>query len=226
MDWYPSPSPTSSDFPFPVPFNAPQPTSPALPQQTTTIPYFVAVEDTLKADGIDTLADWPGYRLPVSAQLEPDADGDGFGDVTQELCPGLPGSVQGCPKADLDLTETVPAMSPGPDMTFTLTATNNGTDPVPDAVVTDPVPSGATVQSVTTTTTGTCTGSTTLTCQLGALATGQSATITLVLRGTVPGAVANIAVISSQTLTAAVALRPVREIRTPPTTWPRRRRRY
>ncbi|HKI41992.1 MAG TPA: hypothetical protein VKA66_16855, partial [Mycobacterium sp.] len=31
MDWYPSPSPTSSDFPFPVPFNAPQPTSPALP---------------------------------------------------------------------------------------------------------------------------------------------------------------------------------------------------
>ena len=207
MDWYPSPSPTSSDFPFTVPFNAPQPTSPALPQQTTTIPYFVAVEDTLKEDGINTLADWPGYRLPIAAQLEPDADGDGFGDVTQDLCPVLPGSVEGCPKADLSLTQAVPAMSPGPDMTFALTATNNRPDPVPDAVVTDPIPTGATVQSVTTTS-GTCTGSTTLTCQLGALATGQSATITLVLRGTVPGTVTNIAVISSQTLTTAAATAP------------------
>ena len=85
MDWYPSPSPTSADFPFQVPFNAPQPTSPSLPQQTTATPYFVAVEETLREDGIDTLADWPGYRLPVSAQLEPDADGDGFGDGTQDL---------------------------------------------------------------------------------------------------------------------------------------------
>ncbi|HKI41993.1 MAG TPA: hypothetical protein VKA66_16860 [Mycobacterium sp.] len=76
---------------------------------------------------------------------------------------------------------------------------------MPDAVVTDPIPTGATVQSVTTTS-GTCTGSTTLTCQLGALATGQSATITL--RGTVPGAVTNIAVISSQTLTTAAATAP------------------
>jgi len=207
MDWYPSPNATTSDFPFLVAFYAPQPASPALPQTTTTIPYGVAVQETFKQDGINSLADWPGYRLPVSAQLEPDADGDGFGDITQDLCPGMPGSVDGCPKANLSLSETVPATSPGPDMRFTLTATNDGPDPVPDAVVTDPVPSGTTVDSVTTTG-GTCTGSATLTCQLGALAAGQSATITVVLQGTVAGAVTNIAVISSQTLTAAAAAAP------------------
>jgi hypothetical protein len=32
----------------------------------------------------------PGFKLDVSAQLEPDADNDGFGDETQDQCPGVP----------------------------------------------------------------------------------------------------------------------------------------
>jgi hypothetical protein len=31
--------------------------------------------------------DIPGFQLSISAILEPDADGDGFGDETQDLCP-------------------------------------------------------------------------------------------------------------------------------------------
>jgi hypothetical protein len=35
-------------------------------------------------------------RLNVTARLEPDADGDGFGDETQDACPGVAGE-SGCP---------------------------------------------------------------------------------------------------------------------------------
>jgi hypothetical protein len=47
-------------------------------------------------------------RLNVAATLEPDADGDGFGDETQDQCPGQAGTENGC----------VPDTSP-PDATIT-----------------------------------------------------------------------------------------------------------
>jgi hypothetical protein len=37
-----------------------------------------------------------GERINVSATLEPDADGDGFGDETQDQCPGEAGTQNGC----------------------------------------------------------------------------------------------------------------------------------
>jgi hypothetical protein len=36
-------------------------------------------------------------RLNVSARLEPDVDGDGYGDETQDACPGSAGTSTGCP---------------------------------------------------------------------------------------------------------------------------------
>jgi hypothetical protein len=36
-------------------------------------------------------------RIPVQATVEPDADGDGFGDETQDHCVGQPGANDGCP---------------------------------------------------------------------------------------------------------------------------------
>ena len=38
-----------------------------------------------------------GNRLPVEATVEGDADHDGFGDETQDQCPGALGPVNGCP---------------------------------------------------------------------------------------------------------------------------------
>lgn len=135
-----------SDFPFSSSFNPPRATGSPLGQSAQTFQYAELVEKTFEERGYESFAQWPGFRLPVSAQVEPDADADGFGDVTQDLCPGEYGSVQGCPRADLSLAMTAPALSPGPDATFTLTVTNNGPDPVPDAAVTDPLPAGTTVQ--------------------------------------------------------------------------------
>jgi len=205
LDWYPSQG-GLADFPFATTFEHPTPTGAPFSQQTQTFPYQQVVEQTLDQGGYNP-ANWPGYRLPISAQVEPDGDGDGFGDVTQDLCPGVYGSVEGCPEADLSLLETVAPTSPGPDMTFALTVTNHGPDPVPDPLLTDALPSGTTLESASTPS-GTCSGSATVTCQLSALASGQSATITLVLRGSQAGTVTNTASVASQALTTAAASAP------------------
>jgi hypothetical protein len=39
-----------------------------------------------------------GYLLNVAAVLEPDADGDGYGDESQDQCPGQAGPNAGCPR--------------------------------------------------------------------------------------------------------------------------------
>jgi hypothetical protein len=39
----------------------------------------------------------PNVQLDVAANLEPDADTDGFGDETQDRCLGVPGPMDGCP---------------------------------------------------------------------------------------------------------------------------------
>jgi hypothetical protein len=39
---------------------------------------------------------FPGYEALFNADIEPDADGDGFGDVTQDGCPGVTGTAGGC----------------------------------------------------------------------------------------------------------------------------------
>jgi hypothetical protein len=44
-------------------------------------------------------------RLNVSAVIEPDTDGDGFGDLTQDACPASPGSSTGCQVARTTVTK-------------------------------------------------------------------------------------------------------------------------
>jgi hypothetical protein len=57
--------------------------------------------------------------INVAAYLEPDADSDGFGDESQDKCPGSAGTVDGC----------VPA-SPAPAPTQTVTPPTINTDPI------------------------------------------------------------------------------------------------
>jgi len=53
------------------------------------------------------IASGSGLRLNVEADVEPDTDGDGFGDETQDPCPGAAGA-NGCPPAfpDTQVPET------------------------------------------------------------------------------------------------------------------------
>jgi hypothetical protein len=47
-----------------------------------------------------------GFRLPVSAKIEADADGDGYGDETQDACPRSPDHHDACPYVRLEVTES------------------------------------------------------------------------------------------------------------------------
>jgi uncharacterized repeat protein (TIGR01451 family) len=95
------------------------------------------------------------------------------------------------PVADLSVTKTdspdpVPA---GTDLTYTITVTNNGPAGADSAVLTDTVPDGTTLVSVVPGA-GSCTGTPTITCDLGPLAVGMSVVVTLVVHvdgGLAPG---------------------------------------
>jgi uncharacterized repeat protein (TIGR01451 family) len=88
--------------------------------------------------------------------------------------------------ADLSLTKTGPATAPsGGQINYTITVTNNGPDSSTNTTVTDILPAGVTFASATPSQ-GSCSGTTTVTCNLGTLASSASATISLVVNVTAP----------------------------------------
>lgn len=62
-----------------------------------TTPTYVAAGAL--SDGVHTL------RPNIGAVLEPDADGDGYGDVTQDACPASAYTVWACPAPDTTITK-------------------------------------------------------------------------------------------------------------------------
>jgi hypothetical protein len=53
--------------------------------------------DIAPGESMMTTSTLPNQRVNVSATLEPDVDGDGFGDETQDPCPVAAGPTDGCP---------------------------------------------------------------------------------------------------------------------------------
>lgn len=101
--------------------------------------------------------------------------------------------------ADVGIVKTANADEavPGAPATFTIVVTNSGPGPAANVVVTDPLPAGVTLVGATATQ-GSCSGTTTVTCNLGTLEAAASATITLeVLLPLTPGPVANTATVTS-----------------------------
>ena len=105
------------------------------------------------------------------------------------------GVVQG---ADLAITKTVSssAVSVGENLTYNITAINNGPADATAATVEDILPETLTLVSATASQ-GSCTGTTTITCNLGTLAKDASATVTIVATATATGQVTNTARVSS-----------------------------
>ena len=85
----------------------------------------------------------------------------------------------------LQKTSSAPTFHGGDTITYTLTASNAGPDPATNVVVTDVLPAGTTYVSATPSA-GSCSGTLTVTCTLGTLANGATATVALMV--TVNGA--------------------------------------
>jgi uncharacterized repeat protein (TIGR01451 family) len=105
--------------------------------------------------------------------------------------------------ADLSITKT-PAPGPygtGLPLTYTIVATNGGPSTATGVTVTDILPPGTTFQSATPG--GACSGTTTITCNAGTLASGASATFTLtVILPSTTGPITNTATVSAAPTTA------------------------
>ena len=103
--------------------------------------------------------------------------------------------------ADVSLTKTASAASAtvGSTVTYTLVASNAGPGPATNVVVTDVLPAGAGLVSATSTQ-GSCSGTTTVICSLGTIASGSSATITLALNlPATSGPISNSATVATST---------------------------
>ena len=165
-----------------------------------------------------------GNCLPATDQrgvARLDEDGDGFKD-----CDIGAFEVEVIPpqqQANLSITK---ADSPDPvfegqQLTYTVTVRNNGPDGATGVTVTDPVPGGVFLASATPSQGG-CSGTATVTCALGSLANGASATVTIVVIPTLAGALSNTASVTGSpsdpdpgdnSATTTTAVLPIPEIR-------------
>jgi uncharacterized repeat protein (TIGR01451 family) len=84
------------------------------------------------------------------------------------------------PSADLSITKSADrtTYAPGETVTYTIVVTNVGSFDALGVTVTDPIPAGMTLQSASSTQ-GTCSGTTTVTCTIGTMTPSASATITI-----------------------------------------------
>jgi uncharacterized repeat protein (TIGR01451 family) len=98
----------------------------------------------------------------------------------------------------LDVTKTASTLRPALDdaVTFTITVTNKTSSALNNVVVTDPLPAGLSLISVTVSE-GSCTGTTTVRCDFGTLDAGKTATITVVARATAEGSLTNTVTVST-----------------------------
>lgn len=101
------------------------------------------------------------------------------------------------PSADLSIAKTASANpTVGANLTYTLAVTNNGPSSATDAMVNDTLPASVTFVSATPTQ-GTCAGTSAIACNLGALAAGGSASVTIVVKPTAAGNLVNTASVSA-----------------------------
>ena len=127
--------------------------------------------------------------------------GDAVNAAATGACNGANESVTVTTSADVALLKTGPSpVVAGSNITYTITATNNGPNPALSVTVTDTLSAGTALVS-STPTQGSCGGTTTVTCNLGTIANGGSATITLVVSttGATPGSISNTASVTATT---------------------------
>jgi Domain of unknown function DUF11 len=138
-------------------------------------------------------------ELLVNADIEPDVDGDGYGDETQDLCPSDPTRHTTC-LSNLSVSAT-PAPAPltvGRPLTFTIKVSNAGPSTAQDVGLVVNFPFSATPLQARAGR-GFCGGGYTVTCRLGPIDHDDSATVILTVRPEVVGTLVMTATASTPT---------------------------
>lgn len=110
-----------------------------------------------------------------------------------------PTTVAAPTSVDLAITKTdaVDPVAVGTNVVYTLTIVNNGPANATNVVVTDVLPAGVTLVSATPSQGAACTGTTTVSCALGGLATGAQATVAVTVSAATPGVIVNTASVAA-----------------------------
>ena len=136
----------------------------------------------------------PNGTNPPFDTLTVFARSTGDPDTGNSAIVGLP--VGGLP--DISVTKTHAPETPlvGHDLTYTITARNNGTDAATGVTVWDTLPAQVTFVSAVASQ-GACNLTTVVSCDLGALSAGSQATVTIVVRPTDTGMISNAVSVTS-----------------------------
>ncbi|GAA5155440.1 DUF11 domain-containing protein [Nocardioides marinquilinus] len=196
--------------------------SDTLPADTTFVSATVPGGSCTQANGtvtctLGTVNNGATRAVTVVARVQPGFTGTGVTNVatvTSDVSDPVPGNNAASAastvttSADVAVTKvgTPTNPVPGRDVTYTITATNNGPSTARSVVVADTLPTAFLTSPAVTATTpsGTCTVTgRSVSCPVGALAPGASATVTVTARldpSYAGGAIANTATVSTTTL--------------------------
>ena len=97
---------------------------------------------------------------------------------------------------NLTLTDSTDPVKKGAKLVYTLTVKNNGPSSATNVTLTDTLPANIIFVSITKTQ-GTCTGTATVTCAIGTLKSGASATVTIAIKPQTVGTISDSATVSS-----------------------------
>jgi uncharacterized repeat protein (TIGR01451 family) len=126
-------------------------------------------------------------ELLVNADIEHDADGDGYGDETQDLCPSDETRHAAClSNLSVSVRPEPAPLTVGRTLTFTIKVSNEGPSTAQDVGLTLNLPFSATPLQARSGR-GFCGGSYTVTCQLGPIDRNDSGTVVLTVRPEVVG---------------------------------------
>jgi hypothetical protein len=126
-------------------------------------------------------------ELLVNADIEHDADGDGYGDETQDFCPGDPTRHTTClSNLSISVRPDPAPLTVGRDLAFTVKVANEGPSTAQSVGLTLNVPFSATPLSLRAGR-GACGGAFTITCDLGPIDRDDSGTAVFTVRPEVVG---------------------------------------
>lgn len=121
-------------------------------------------------------------ELLVNADIEPDVDGDGYGDETQDLCPTDAGRHTPClSNLTVSIRPEPAPLTVGRPLTLTIKVNNDGPSPAQDVGLVLNLPGNATPLQARAGR-GYCGGAYTFTCSLGPIDANDQGTVTLVVR--------------------------------------------